>query len=432
MLETSAQSLHSVSYVAGLDHFTDDPVRPGDIIRLADSALSEDKFHSRQLLPLSILPDAAFHDRSVPTNGDYHAIESLGFYGWYGCYFEDVKGGVTQAVLYISEEIYLGRYQLCNTFLAWTRPDAQPYSTISLYHIYDDKRTIRTGLYKVTHIREIAPQKVEVTAILYNADRFAYDHDAPLPEANQPPFLTAGGAPPPAVTGLQSEQFDIWEGGAFAREICITWHAPAATDSHRWQVVAHGPDEALFTQIVTRPKACFSALAAGSWQVIVTPIPLQRQRGVPARLDITITPEAAALPAPAAPLITSASGQLHFDLPLPDIAGGISQFALYHTTSPNAPSDEAAHELVMISPSPHLALPVSTTESQAYLWRYHRPSGEVSPISAVTLAAALPLPQDGKDGKVGKMKLGPSHSSSFWRCVSFPRCNRIWRRGLPS
>ena len=139
VLETSAQSLHSVSYVAGLDHFTDDPVRPGDIIRLADSALSEDKFHSRQLLPLSILPDAAFRDRSVPTNGDYHAIESLGFYGWYGCYFEDVEGGVTQAVLYISEEIYLGRYQLCNTFLAWTRPDAQPYSTISLYHIFDGK-----------------------------------------------------------------------------------------------------------------------------------------------------------------------------------------------------------------------------------------------------------------------------------------------------
>ena len=77
LLKTNNESMHAISYVAALDHFTDDPVRPGDVIAIQDkySQISTaPSSHQSIASPLTILLKNQAHKALISTSGEADAF----------------------------------------------------------------------------------------------------------------------------------------------------------------------------------------------------------------------------------------------------------------------------------------------------------------------------------------------------------------------
>ena len=402
LLKTNNESMHAISYVAALDHFTDDPVRPGDVIAIQDkySQISTaPSSHQRRLLPLTILPKNQAHKALISTSGEAgrFLIDGDVAPGYWRAFFQLPDGEMQQCLAFVFSQKTDVAYQQISFYdskatqtLVMPQPDI--HSLISLHQIGEE---VSIPHYRVTAVRELAGQRVEVTALRYHHHRFKAI-DAPLHAAPEviSEIKTADEALT-AVSGLSLTQEDSWQNSVMRHQLVIRWQDNRTPKANHWHLSLIGPDGIIKQYQATQPKWMAEDVAPGRWDVTIKLQSDDGFMGPASQAHIVIRDEVESLPVPAAPVIKARPQALVFTFPEPQITGQIGQYEIWQ-----GKAESAKH--IATTPASEVMIDVASTGLESYRWRYIRPSLKASEFSPAVTIAALPALKDGVDGKDGR------------------------------
>jgi len=399
LLASQQSSSLVVSYRAGLDHFADNPVRPGDVIMITDQHQTADNGiairlemtgYDNLLEPVSVqLPHlSTFIIRHRPAS----------IYMQISFPVPDSDGG---QVMHSVTAVYLEAYSDPDSGLYVMVTDFAP---LSPYLPADGQPAVLTATqlvpdfyrWRVTAVKQVAIDKVEVVAIRLDQDKQRLiDRPAAPPEVNIP-FLPATTGVTTYATGITIVQFERNQPAGLSHEIELSWKAAADTAPARlWQIVASEPDSSIKHQFETAdPHLILPANISGTWQIAITARSWSDLSGRTVTASFTVNDELATLVAPTGLSATASAGKVKL-VWNPASVSPVTHYEIWGGISGQPQTLLATTMLGFIELT---TLQADTLYS--FSVRYLRPSGAVSAYSdtVTSLTIGLPQPEDGAAG----------------------------------
>ena len=414
LVETARSQRRAVSYRAGLDHFADNPVRPGDIILLADTSRSHDGARRGPLLVLTVdgpantppttTPPTTTSARlllrgQLPAGRSAHGWPARGGQADVITRFEQADGTVAMRQMRL--------YHAADGTLSLTSPPASPPAPLPVLAEGTPLAITRAGQdappdsYRVIAVREVGDAVVEVTALYHDPDKYRRIETAgapdqtPLPVASEPDFT----APLPVARQIRLTSAEGASHLGSRLEAYLTWQAPPDVRVNGWQVTARGPDGDRRQHAGPDPAAIFTAVEAGRWRFTIRSTDWTGRSGPPARYTAMLTLPEGRLAAPTSLVATPQPHAIHLSWRGPD-SPALRQFEVHRAPAANGP-----FRLAATTRASDMVLAGLTADDSVFLrvaWRHA--DGTLSDFSDLVSArpAALPPGPAGKTGPAGE------------------------------
>ncbi len=387
LVETARSQRRAVSYRASLDHFADNPVRPGDIVMIVDTARDADSGlvlaagarAGDGTIPLTGLPAAGWRDRLSGSTG-------------FTARYEDDAGSVQQCRVtarWRDDAVHMG--------LPDGAPAPQQGAPVALCREGADNLA---ESWRIVSVREVADAVVEIAAIHHDPDKYARidsgEAIAPVPQpASGADFL----APLPAARQPRLETVESESYGTLRRDGHLTWRFDPDPRIGGWRVAAFGPGETRHLATGADGGLVLTDPEAGAWRFEIRAMGLTGRAGPVVRLDAVVGENVGTLPAVEGLVATALPQAVHLAWRPPE-RGGVKHFEVMRAAAPDGPFSRLATTTTGEVTIPGLAVGV-----RLYLrvdWVHV--SGARAPASAVVTAlpaAAVPGPP-GEPGKPGE------------------------------
>ena len=383
LLETAEAGLHSISWRAGLDHFADHPVRPGDVVSVYDAA----HLPSAQIpLRLRLAGRKLQVREAIAARFDAGASLKLRYEtatGWHS---------VAVSVRDIADDGFTRAEITRKNGAAWAPAPLEDGIGI----IYGAAATASEGaLYRVVSLREVGRFQVEVDAIRHDATKYArIDAASAAITAPATPAVDFT-APLPKATHLASRQLATGAG----RDMYISWTPPHDARIARWQIEATDPHQTTRQLKSSEENVILHDCAAGAWQVAVRAVDWLGRQGNPATLSMNVKPDAATPAKPTNLRLIAGYGQLALRWTLRDSDAEVEIWE--YPTSAN--SNGVLVEVVR-GATTWISLDRTAGARAWFRLRTKLAGGTLSALTNAVSGAALafPDPQDGADGQDGQ------------------------------
>lgn len=383
LVETARSQQRAISYRASLDHFAGNPVRPGDVILIADSARSPQAMLvlaaakvTAQVFTLSGDPGAAWRRRLArPVDvvvryetPDGRVIAAPATARWSGDMVEVRLSGTPASPADNSPD---------------NLPDIGAPVALCLPAAEEE-----VAEWRVILVREVADAIVEVSAIHHDPGKYdRIDSGAPLPAPPPPAFERELAAPLPQARDITLQTEETERYGRLYRESHLSWLFDADARISGWLVTANGPQGERQHHVPAAGGAILNDLTAGEWRFRVQPEDWTGRRGPVARHTAFIGSIDGVLQAPAGLVATAQPRAIHLAWKAPS-RGGVRHFEVLRATRPNGPFTRA-----LVTTANEATIPGLPPAARLYLkLAWIHVSGVRSPDSAVVTAVPAPLP----------------------------------------
>jgi len=408
LLEASALNMHSISWHASLDHFAENPIRPGDVVRIYDAARAGAGVVAGRFL-MDASPDeddlpaaAQVFDQLVQAGSAKVDLEAAN-----GAWIEDV-------------DVTLSQVTVEDRTLTLVAPDEGNWPQLPgkggavIIRRPDSKDNIPPASsageeYRVLMVREQDSHRLEVSAIRYDAGLYKrVEKDLVLDDA-----AVAGGPrfddPVKAATGLSLNQPSRLPDGGSGRDLHAGWTPPADPRIAYWRLHANGPDGETASAEVSAPPAVLRALAPGDWICRLVAVDWTGREGQPASASVTIKADPEPARPPAGAGLTQGYRQLMLIWSMDDQPDGAAVDVLEYENA-----DTAVPKSVALVVGPMLILPDREPGEVAYFrLRTRLKGGTVSAVGSLLSGAALDLPAP-KDGARGTVMASAQVTTASW------------------
>jgi len=397
LLEASALDLHSVSWNASLDHFAENPVRPGDVVRVYDANRAEPGVTAGRFLRNAVpdkgdLPAGAYiFDQLITAGSAKVDIEAAN-----GVWVENIA--VTASAVTVD-----GRSLSLITPDAGTWAQTPAKGGAVVVRQADDGETVIAAAtagreYRVLMVREMDGHKLEVSAIRYDAGLYDRVEKNLTLDTSASAGRRQFDLPLPAATGLSLTQPGRLPEGGTGRDLHIGWTPPTDARIAYWRLHGTGPDGELAHAEVTAPPAILRSLAPGVWTCRLVAVDWAGREGQPASSSVTIKADPVSPEPPRGAGLAPGYGQLTLIWSGNDLPEGAAVEVLeYEHKDDNEPLTISRVVGSM------LILPDRTPGEDAYFrLRTRLKGGTVSDEGNMLSGAALafPLPEDGERGTI--------------------------------
>ena len=275
LLESSALSLHGISWQASLDHLAENPIRPGDVVRINDKMRMESHAHAGRIVSLveenQIL--------SITSSLEIDATEATLDYETAPEVPQKRKGVVTPptpdsgrwekgvaVALTKLEQNGKTLLKITPKSGAWSRPPTEGGAFLLLTQ--STQSTEAGEDYRIIAVREIETHRLEITAIRYDAN--LYDRietgirvDTPI-TSSIASLLPSGALPQPKNLVLTPSR--ITNDSSGARDIYAGWTMPQDARIVRWRLTATDEAGAVIEEQALRSPIILRQLAPGEWE----------------------------------------------------------------------------------------------------------------------------------------------------------------------
>lgn len=428
LLASQKAARQAVSYQASLDHFADNPVRPGDVILIEDSQRSprpgaiqarlERTAFTGFLDSLSVPPPVkkAVGNRRAAMTAYIIRLEPgqmqlVGRYMGRPAGQPDSPPEIARAKFYYDQTHSTPEQ---NIFIVWFAALAGAFlpaegSPVCLYPAEGssiDAEPEPPFLWRITDIRQKGAGEVEVTALACPGDDGKQPEEGAEPSSQISPqigtvasqFLPDRRLAPARAIHVKTRQFESYAQGYLVHEIAASWEVEGRAETQFWQVEYGQPGQPSQTRYSQQPHIILSQMHSGTWQLVVRAIDWLGRKGMPARHEFTVLADSAELPLPDAPNLRAVAGGAVASWHAPDI-GAIAFYEIWEMDSRNQP-------LYRLATSPVTQASLSGLSAQPYFMalRYQRITGKLSGFGAAAQITPLALASgtDGRDGNDGR------------------------------
>ena len=431
LLASQKAARQAVSYQASLDHFADNPVRPGDVILIEDSQRSPRPgaiqarleraaftgFLDSLTVPRAIKRAAynkAGNRRAAMTayiiRLEPDQMQLAGRYMGRPPGQPDSLPEITRAKFYYDQTHSTPEQ---NIFILWFAALADGYipaegSPICLYPAESsntDAAPEPPFLWRITDIRQKGAGEVEVTALACPGDEGKQTEEgaSASPQISSQISIAASQflpdrrlAPARAIL-VKTRQFESYAQGYLVHEIAISWEVEGRSETQFWQVEYRQAGQPPQTRYSQQPHIILSQMHTGTWQLVLRAIDWLGRKGMPTRHEFTVLADSAELPLPDAPVLRAIPGGAVASWHAPDI-GAIAFYEIWEMDSRNQP-------LYRLATSPAAPASLSGLSPRLYsiALRYQRQTGKLSSFGAAAQVTPLALASgtDGRDGTDG-------------------------------
>ncbi|MDB2391036.1 phage tail protein, partial [Alphaproteobacteria bacterium] len=432
LIETARSQRHAISYRASLDHFAEAPVRPGDVVLIADPGLDKSTIIYARVSakPLTSATKAAWRRKkpALDITGATGAIGArLRLLGLDLSDMENLAETPDQAVMCLYEagrkssverdkhspithhegHLYIdASNKQAVLALAANAPRPRAHTPLVMRQITASKkvnRPVEGKPYRVVSVREVENHIVEIGAILHDPDKYErIDAAAELPALPRLP-LPDFAAPLPVATHIRLEVAEIRRNTSLAQQLYITWESPHDARLSGWHVIATAPDGTMQTAQTSAPAVMFdvigddvTAIDRSEWRFSIAAISWTNRRGVPVYHRQT-------LPMPAQPEILAAPGGLRAIAGQGLVQmrwGAVADAGLAHYEIWAQQGRDSETKLGQTTATAWTAPGLTPGHAVRFRLRYVRHSGQISAFSAPVTATAL-APVTGPRGDRG-------------------------------
>ena len=386
LLESAEAGHHSISWRAGLDHFADHPVRPGDVIAIYD----ENRLKGKHIPIRLRLVNAKLETRQ----------HILGRFGTKGnrpdlqLRYETATGWQDTPITVTDHQDDGEEWAV----IAPTGNDGWPVPPlgdgVGLIRAVSTK-VAPAALYRVVSLREIGRFQLEVDAIHHDPAKYDRIDTASAAVANPATSSTDFSAALPAATGLTSHQLNQGSG----RDLYLSWTPPSDPRLAQWQIEASGPD--LDQRIIKTGEttAILPDCQAGAWQITVKAVDWLGRIGPAAALAVTVSPDASSPAKPRLGKLIAGYEQIALSWTMPAAHIGDEVEIWEYPSAAN--SDGVLKET--LRGTNWISLGRVAGQTAWFRLRTRLKGGTTSAFTTVIsgMALALPDPQDGLNGQDG-------------------------------
>ena len=387
LVETARSQRRAVSYRASLDHFADNPVRPGDIVMIVDTArdataglvLAAGARAGDGTIPLTGLPAAGWKDQ-LSRRGDFMAR------------YEDDAGTVQQCRV-------TARWQDDAVRMRLPAGAAPPQQGAPVALCRESADSL-AETWRVISVREVADAIVEIAAIHHDPDKYdRIDRGEAIRAAPQAASGVDFLAPLPAARQVRFDTVESESYGTLRRDGHLSWRFDPDPRIGGWRVAAFGPGETRHLATGGDGGIVLTDPGAGAWRFEIRAMGLTGRTGPVVRFDAVVGQNIGTLPAVEGLVATALPQAVHLAWRLPE-RGGVKHFEVMRAAAPEGPFSHLATTSTGEVTIPGLAVGI-----MLYLrvdWVHV--SGARAPASAVVTAlpAAVPPGQPGEPGPPGQ------------------------------
>jgi len=408
LLEVSALDLHSISWNASLDHFAENPIRPGDVVRIydanrAEAGVTSGRFLRQAFLDAGDLPiGGQVFDQRIKAGSAVVDMEAAN-----GTWVEDVA--VTCSDIKVEGEPLS---QIVPDAGAWPRTPAKGGAVVIRQADDTDKITAASSAgkeYRVLMVRELDNYRLEVSAIRYDAGLYdRVEKNLVLDDAASA-GLPRFDDPVSAATGLSLTQPSRLPEGGTGREIHVGWTPPTDARIAYWRLNATGPDGEHAHAEVAAPPAILRSLAPGAWSCRLVAVDWTGREGQPALASVTVMADPEPAMPPSGAGLAPGYGQLTLIWSGDDLPEGAAVEVLEYSSA-DATEPQSTSRVIGLM----LILPDRTPGEIAYFrLRTILKGGTTSEAGDMLSGAALTLPEP-KDGDRGTIMASAQVTSPSW------------------
>ncbi len=384
LLEKSDDRLFAVTWRAGLDYFAENPIRPGDVIRITDRMQGSFGAVGRMKLSTDsngkvLVQISQFHKEG----------QALATY--------EAEDGSTQHDIQvtISHDQWAEDHLIAITPVGdWPKSPAVDKSIML--------RSVRRGTtgfdFRITSVREVNDFQVEIQAIRHdNAAFHRIDTNLDIP-ARASEGLPDFTQPLPTATDVRVTQPQHVDGQDRLRDVVISWTAPLDNRVARWMISAAGPSGEEVTISAATPPQALRDLALGEWQIKIEAMDWLGRRGEGVDTRYVVQADPAQAIAPSGPMMVAGYGQLIISW---DMAGQPHD-AMVEVLELRSPHD-ITPRLIHVAAGTTVSLASSAGVMRYFKLRTRLRGGSLSALTIALEGAALaePVGQDGQDGQDG-------------------------------
>lgn len=395
LLETAEAGLHSISWRASLDHFADNPIRPGDVVAIYDG----------NRLPTTTIPFRLSLDRGGkalwvmrPIAGAFPAGARLKLR------YETAQGWDEVAITATdtstdnttnSDDAGITRSKLVPKPKAGFPTPPLPHGVGLVWDSSDSTNAATAPLYRIVSLREIDRARVEVDAVLHDVSKYGRidSSAASLATRRQPSidFTT----PLPKATALVASQLRFGSG----RDVQLSWTQGLDARIAEWHIEAHGPNAERHALRVATPPAVITEASAGDWRFDVRAVDWTGRRGGSTSITQTITADAITPATPSSVRAIAGFGQLAIVW----VHAATTPHAEIEIWEYTSAADTAGTKAATIASSQEAWISLDRTAGTTGYFRVRTrlSGGTLSPFSRLVSASVLALPRDGTDGNDG-------------------------------
>ena len=387
LLESAEAGHHSISWRAGLDHFADHPVRPGDVIAIYDENRLKGKHIPIRLRLVNgkLETRQHIHGRFAtnPNPPDLHLR------------YETATGWQDTAIT-VSDHENDGEEWAVITPVAKNGWPVPPLNDgVGLIRAASTLAA-SAALYRVVSLREIGRFQLEVDAIHHDPGKYARIDTASAAVTNPAVPSLDFSAPLPVATGLTSHQLSQGSG----RDIYLSWTSPTDPRLAQWQVEATGPD--LDNRLIKTGEttAILNDCQAGAWQITIKGVDWLGRNGPAAALAVTVSADASTPAKPRLVKLIAGYEQIALSWSMPAAHTGAEVEIWEYPSAANR--DGVLIET--LRGTKWISLGRSAGQASWFRLRTRLKGGTTSAFTTVIsgMALAFPDPQDGEDGQDGQ------------------------------
>ena len=428
LIETARSQRHAVSYRASLDHFAEAPVRPGDVVLIADpglhnSTIIQARVSAKPLTPAGKAawrrnkPDIGASARLVPLDlADMTALGKMPDQAVM-CLYEAGRKQSTgrdihSPITHHAGHLYIDAAQMAAVLaLANDAPRPRAHTPFVMRLVSAGGKAgkpVASKPYRVVSVREVDNHIVEIGGILHDPDKYArIDATVELPAVPRLPIPDFS-APLPTAAHLRLEVAETQRTTGIAQQLYITWESPHDARLSGWHVTATAPDGTVQTAQTSAPAAMFEVIgeegAAGhvasergqEWRFSIAAISWTSRRGVPVQLrqPLPAPRQPASLAAPVG--LRAIAGQGLVQIRWAAVADtGLAHYEIWARHGRDSET-----KLGQTTATAWTAAGLTPGRSVRFRLRYVRQTGQISAFSAPVTATAL-APVTGPKGDRG-------------------------------
>ena len=374
LVETARRDLYGLSWHASLDHFAENPVRPGDIIRVFDQNRIDGKaypgrsvVHENTVLSVEVhIPDA--EDLSTAFL-DYEGVTAV----WH------------EGVAVTLDRLADGLFDVTPISGDWV--DLPQPGGAMLIRLGS---TAEQGVnYRVIQLRELDRHRLEVSAVRHDPEIYdrvdsGYSLDD-APSDDRPLFRD----PLPVAADVIIHQPVSLPHGGNGRDLHVSWHAALDSRVAIWRLYASGPDAETRREDVSRPPLILRDLAVGDWTLRLRAVDWSGREGPEATASYTVSPDAGTALPPTMAEITPGYGQLVITWSRDDLPVDAKVEVLEYTNATATQPEQVTSTFGAV----HILAGRPPGETAYFRLRTRLVGGTVSDLTNLLESAAIAVPE---------------------------------------
>ena len=275
LVETARSQRRAVSYRASLDHFADQPVRPGDLVMIADEKRLVNATDKRAATSVITAMEKDDFGNLIRFHGDLPDALMRASTTDLRLRYEDEDGSIALSRVTPEEMTEPETESGWRLRLEMSAPAPRKYSPMVLCPV----DAAQPELYRVISVREVGDAVVEIGAVHHDPEKFARidgGQSLPDPVVSALPDIAAPLATMAGLTVVEAERRSY---GGLRHETHLSWQDSAEVRGNGpdrrvagWQITATGPNASRL--VISSPvrQAILTDLAPGDWEFAIRPV----------------------------------------------------------------------------------------------------------------------------------------------------------------